>query len=1578
MTTRTDAPFGLDPRALAVLGKVLLAELREIAQRMSDYAGNPSYVKLSGRLDQTLHVCDLAGYSGVRSYLQVLVRLAQMIEAEHEELPRAITVERVRALHAAITSIGVSAKTLQNGKAPDYTGFKEALRPICVLLNDSETPSLFAPSFPSIELETDWQPKTAASVGLFTATLPQLSNAAARVAGDPSPAAVADLVDTVQVCGSSNPHRELQQLFDLLQACSSEGFVLRDSESLSRLLFELSQLSDSVRRGEDPRLPPPAMSAALGLLADLVSVSREGLLQDLANKEPIASMAALYGMDAGLRGDPEVYRKYLAGTIRFESLWARDASSGSAVTVAKHADAFAQGAGKLNNPVYSTLADALRDAACAKDAGTSYAFWLNGAMALLMMRAAVESQRMADFPSEQELAHAIAQRLREGSPVHAPLRACRLLSSQSKGYAISAVFKTSLEILSNAERTVEAMLYKRALQGSVADPAGVTQTTGERIACAITPLVGVYQLLDLPVASAAAQNAVDRSRDVRTWTYDDDATALFTQLAALSLFAGRIRPGDLQDMGGSLPGCSLNQEDFTAQETEPAAETVPVPEAEPASDRVPEVESVPERVPVLAPVVLFMDMPEDPEMSQVFLREALGIIASVAPLLKSALAAPGTLTEEDFILVRRGFHTLKGSGLTIGLTHCSKAAEAVQATMDAWAGRLTMGALPATPAGNALLDLCRNGMALFKAWLHLLQTKSFVSAPANDLEHLLEQATRATSLALAELGAEIETDPMADLMADLPVAIGTRDFVAETAPRQEPGEEATCSAGPADAGWDAAFMEAEEAPVLDAESLLCTIKARFDEATDEIDFESDLLGVLLPEAAAGLALVQDCMAALGSEAAAQSHVTALGRAVHGLKGALRTVGGMKVGAVLHALEDDLSFLVHGNMTRERLSTYEFAFDLVTQALSVIEAGYCAPPQREAVSERVTPAAEVSVSGLAQSAERASVFLEPRSAPAPHRVTGVVPVEAHLLERIGQHSGETVVLQGLAVTEIAVASRGLKELSLNVDRLADQMKQLMMQSEIRVDTGNRPAESRTGYDALEMDRYTALQELVQLMAENVEDIRGSEAVLALALAGLSETEARKGSLSHDLLRETSRLMVVTLSSRKSKMLSTVRLAARDAQKQVELDFDGDAEVPSAVMAKLAPAIDHVLRNAVAHGIESPAARQLAKKPVAGKVSIRVTAGTEKTVIVIQDDGAGIDKEAVLAKARERGLASGRSYSDQEIFDFLFLSGFSTASTVTELAGRGVGLDAVRSALQEVGGEVFVSATEGQGTQFRIEAPTDITSLSVIPITAQGYACLVPSSLIERIVPVPATSAAAAARSGFINIDGFQYRYMRMNWLVAEETTPSSKPYAQLLLCGTASGAPTAFEVEEAMVGRKVLVRPLGRNISSMSGLIAGTTLSDGSVSLIVNPLRMRVIGQDLRESDTRPAVPLVMVVDDSSTVRLYTTRFLRKHGYEVVEACDGIDALEVLRHFTPDLLLLDVEMPRMGGFELATALRANHKFAGIPAVMITSRTAQKHRDHAARLGVSDYIGKPFEETELLAVLAKYLKPTAVRR
>jgi chemosensory pili system protein ChpA (sensor histidine kinase/response regulator) len=422
--------------------------------------------------------------------------------------------------------------------------------------------------------------------------------------------------------------------------------------------------------------------------------------------------------------------------------------------------------------------------------------------------------------------------------------------------------------------------------------------------------------------------------------------------------------------------------------------------------------------------------------------------------------------------------------------------------------------------------------------------------------------------------------------------------------------------------------------------------------------------------------------------------------------------------------------------------------------------------------------------------------------------------------------------------------------------------------------------------------------------------------------------------------------------------------------------------------MAGAFEHLLRNCVAHGIESPDARVRAGKDATGQITVAVGHEGNEVAVEFRDDGAGLD----LARIRERGVAMGlvapdAQPSDGELANLIFTPGFSTAAQVTELAGRGIGMDVVKNEVNALGGRIETASAPGQGTSFRLVLPLTTAVTQVVMLRAGAVTVAVPATLIEIVKRVPAIEVDAAYASGQFMQGGTALPFFWLGALLQATGRSAEPPGRNLAVVIIRSAAQRiALHVDEVIGNQEVVVKNLGPQLARLPGLAGVTLLASGAPALIYNPVALATLyGEGARAAMRQaaparpeapqaaaPAVeaPLVLVVDDSLTVRRVTQRLLVREGYRVTVAKDGLDALEKLAEELPVVVLSDIEMPRMDGFDLVRNLRADPRLAGLPVIMITSRIAQKHRDHAAELGVDHYLGKPYSEDDLLGLVARY--------
>jgi len=614
---------------------------------------------------------------------------------------------------------------------------------------------------------------------------------------------------------------------------------------------------------------------------------------------------------------------------------------------------------------------------------------------------------------------------------------------------------------------------------------------------------------------------------------------------------------------------------------------------------------------------------------------------------------------------------------------------------------------------------------------------------------------------------------------------------------------------------------------------------------------------------------------------------------------------------------------------------------------------------------------------------------------------MVRVRADILDRLVNQAGEVSIARSRLENEVGTLKQSLSELTENVARLRSQLREIEMQAETQI-ASHRAQSTERDFDPLEFDRFTRLQELTRMMAESVSDVGSVHQNLSRTLDSASSDLSAQARLTRDLQQDLMRVRMVPFASISERLFRVTRQAAKEVDKRVNLEIRGGAvEIDRSVLEKMTGPFEHLLRNAIVHGIEPQDARRAAGKHETGELLVEIRQEGNEVVIRFADDGRGLDLERIRAKAAQQGLlAHDGALSEREAADLIFRPGLSTADQVTELAGRGVGMDVVRSEAGALGGQVFAVSETGKGTCFTIRLPLTLAVTQVVLLTVGGRTYAVPSVLVEQVQQLKTTALAAAYNEGGVNWQGRQVPLYYLAALLGDAAgTPVAQQHSPLLILKSGDER-VAVHVDEILGNREVVVKNTGPQLTRMVGIAGATVLGSGDIVLILNPvpLAQRVAHERLRLPQTaspigavaemapQPAQPLqpvsepvqglrtqriVMVVDDSLTVRRVTQRLLAREGYQVVLAKDGVDALEQLQSVTPDVMLVDIEMPRMDGFDLTRNVRGDARTRPIPIIMITSRTASRHRNYAFELGVNDYLGKPYQEQQLLDLIAGFV-------
>ena len=726
------------------------------------------------------------------------------------------------------------------------------------------------------------------------------------------------------------------------------------------------------------------------------------------------------------------------------------------------------------------------------------------------------------------------------------------------------------------------------------------------------------------------------------------------------------------------------------------------------------------------------------------------------------------------------------------------------------------------------------------------------------------------------------------------------------------------------------------------------------------------------------------------------------RVLHTLKGSARLAGAMQLGEMAHRMESGIEQVnaeapdaTVMSQLLAKLDDLTQVFELLRktpiQALTLPEQGVATPP--EMLMQVPEPLAPESVSSVPMATTLAIARMAPL--PPPRRPNQNIRVRSQLMDRMVNQAGEVMITRSRLEARLGQLHGSLDELTGNLDRLRHQLRDLELQSESQMQSRlAHTKETASTFDPLEFDRFTRVQELTRMMAESVHDVATLQRSLQQTVAGAEDDLIAQGRQARELQRDLLRSRMVEFDSISERLYGVVRQAAKDADKQVKLDIvGGSLEMDRGVLDRVVSAFEHLLRNAVGHGIETTQVREQLGKPPTGEVVISLTQQSNDVVVTFQDDGAGLDLDRIREKAVEQGLISSQAHpSDAEVSHLIFATGLSTADSVNELAGRGIGMDVVRNEVNALGGLIDVTSQRGQGTQFKLVLPLTTAVTQVVLLRMGELVMGVPSVLVELVRRLPVSELAVAYASKTMDYKGEAVPFYWAGALLqASKSSAETTGKTASVAIFRSAGQRVAIHVDEVLGNQEVVVKNLGPQLAKLPGLAGMSVLASGAVVLIYNPVALAITygnqaasfsaavdeaapfgpgGSSGQPSTASPMVPLVLVVDDSITVRRVTQRLLKREGFRVALASDGLHALEVLQIETPKVVLTDIEMPRMDGFDLVRNIRADANLKDMPIIMITSRIAEKHRDYARELKVNNYLGKPYPEDELIALVRQY--------
>ncbi|WP_370314543.1 Hpt domain-containing protein [Thalassolituus sp.] len=813
------------------------------------------------------------------------------------------------------------------------------------------------------------------------------------------------------------------------------------------------------------------------------------------------------------------------------------------------------------------------------------------------------------------------------------------------------------------------------------------------------------------------------------------------------------------------------------------------------------------------------------------------------------------------------------------------------------------------------------------------------------------------------------------------------------------------------------------------------------ESADESDRE--IVGIFLEEAAELMESLDEAIESWRNDTDGKGYADEILRVLHTLKGGARLAGLTRIGDTTHNFETDVQKAVdrHARFDQtffahlhERQETLQGQIDEVARLLEnegvlvlgekelVVESSHVDAPEDETLQEGVTEPAseEETTSGLAtdipaeeDDSETLPVVIESESAvpgtdvkPAESRAvqqsqmanqrkapTELVKVSADLLDNLVNLAGETAIGRGRLEQQVSDFSHTLGEMDQTLDRLRDQLRRLDIETEAQVlFRQERHGPDYDDFDPLEMDRYSAIQQLSRALMESASDMLDLKETLSLKTRDAETLLLQQSRVNTELQEGLMKTRMVPFQRLVPRLRRIVRQVSLELNKQVDLRVNNaDGEMDRTILERIISPLEHMVRNAVDHGIENTDGRQAAGKPAMGNIELDIRRDGGDVVLTLRDDGRGINLDAVLRKARNRGMIPADAKpTDAEIIQFIMQPGFSTAEVVTQISGRGVGMDVVNSEIKQMGGSLEVRSDAGRGTEFEIRLPFTVSVNRALMVRVGEDLYAVPLNNIQGIVRASVSELQALYErpedERVFAYAGKEYQLGYLGAMLDSGSHPKiaghQLPLPLLLIRGQ---VPFALQVDSLLGSREIVVKSLGPQFAGVRGISGGTILGDGSVVIILDlPAMIRTQTsleyQQARALEDKAAearheheahLPKVLVVDDSVTVRKVTGRLLERHGMEVLTAKDGVHAMEVLQDHKPDVILLDIEMPRMDGFEVASLVRHDTRLQDVPIIMITSRTGEKHRERAMSIGVNDYLGKPFQEDTLLERIHGFL-------
>jgi chemosensory pili system protein ChpA (sensor histidine kinase/response regulator) len=792
------------------------------------------------------------------------------------------------------------------------------------------------------------------------------------------------------------------------------------------------------------------------------------------------------------------------------------------------------------------------------------------------------------------------------------------------------------------------------------------------------------------------------------------------------------------------------------------------------------------------------------------------------------------------------------------------------------------------------------------------------------------------------------------------------------------------------------------------------------------DISPELLDAFLVEAEDHLQHIGRQLASLDKDPSQTELLQEVRRAIHTIKGGAGTVGFHSVSRLAHRMEDLLDQLYDGqfDFTPDIITCLFDSADLLEGMLfgsgdsgetrarladlySQYDGWLGQQEPGPAATAILTPLGEEPTIDLAelapQLAEAEAKTKTELIAAQPSKAGEVVRVPLERLDELVRSVSELVITRTTFEQHMGSMVRLVDELWHSFERLRQVSHKLETQYEVTalgggqwtlfgkpVNSGINRDDDQVGqvisneFDALQMDRYTEFHLLSRELTETTSDLRTIGNELRHLIGDYDGVLNRQGRLSSEIQDKLMRTRMVPLATIATRLYRAVRVVSQKQDKQVDLVIDGEMiELDKKVLEEMADPLLHVLRNAVDHGIEPPALRQVTGKPERGQIQLKAYYQGNQVVLEVRDDGAGLEPQLLRAKAINGGYVSEAEaphLTDDELYSLIFTPGFSTAETISEVSGRGVGLDILRNSVHKLKGTITVTSQSGEGTTFTIRLPMTLAVTRALLVSANQETYAVPLASVSQILRIDRTEFEQVGQDEVVRVAGKVYPLLNLADVLHLPPTsdePLQRPPILILETGVSQ---VALVVDEIVEGREIVVKTLGNHLRHIHAITGATLMGDGRIVLILNPAELVASPEQTERRSWTPVgaaaekshKPLsVLIVDDSVSVRRVVSNLIKNAGWQPVTAKDGLEALGYIQNAAqlPDVMLLDIEMPRMDGYELAATLQSHQQYQQIPIVMLTSRAGDKHRQKALDLGVAEYMVKPYQDEVLLNIVRR---------